>query len=200
MVRWVVLGFAACFRSKASLVAENLCLRQQLLVLQRNRSRPRFKNVDRCFWILACWWFPRWHEAPLIVKPETVLDWHRRGWKVYWRWRWRSRGRGKGGRRRIPAELRQLIRRMARENPLWGQQRIQAELARLGFKISARTVVKYMIRPHGGEPSPGWQKFLRRHASDIRACDFSVSRQSFSEPFMSSSWCTTAAARSCTSK
>lgn len=170
MVRWAVLGFAAFFRSKASLVAENLCLRQQLLVLQRSRSRPRLKNVDRCFWILACRWFSRWRKALLIVKPETVLDWHRRGWKVYWRWR--SRGRGKGGRRRIPAELRQLIRRIARENPLWGQQRIQAELARLGFKISARTVAKYMRRPHGREPSPGWQKFLKRHAGDIWACDF----------------------------
>jgi len=166
----VVRAFAALFMRRASLVAENLCLRQQLLVLQRGRRRPRLNNADRRFWILASRWIPDWWSSLLIVKPETVLGWHRKGWRAYWRWR--SSPRGKCGRRRIALELRALIRRMASENQLWGQRRIQAELARLGFNVSARTVAKYTRRPYDGLPSPGWRTFLERHATDIWACDF----------------------------
>ncbi len=170
MIIWAARAIAALFTRKASLVAENLCLRQQLLVLQRGRRRPQLDDADRRFWILASRWFPGWWSSLLIVKPETVLGWHRKGWRTYWRWR--SRPRGIGGRRRIPLELRALIRRMASENRLWGQRRIQAELARLGFDVSARTVAKYMRRPYDGVPSPGWRTFLERHATDIWACDF----------------------------
>ena len=106
----------------------------------------------------------------LIVKPETVLRWHRGGWRTYWHWR--SRWRGKPGRRPIAPELRALIRGMAAENRLWGQQRIQAELARLGFQVSARSVAKYMRRPWDGESSPSWRSFLKQQASAIWACDF----------------------------
>ena len=156
--------------SKTSLVAENLCLRQQLLVLQRRHPRPRLRDADRRFWILACRWFSGWRRSLLIVKPETVLGWHRKGWKSYWRWR--SRAPGNNGRHPIRGELRLLIRRMTSENTLWGQRRIQAELARLGYKVSARTVAKYMRRPHGREPSPGWRIFIRQHAGETWACDF----------------------------
>lgn len=120
--------------------------------------------------ILACRWFPRWRKSLLIVKPETVLAWHRKEWKAYWRWR--SRPRGSLGRRKIPHEVRMLIRRMATENSLWGQKRIQAEPARLGFKVSARTVAKYMRGIHDRGPSPGWRKFLVSHARETWACDF----------------------------
>jgi hypothetical protein len=141
-----------------------------LIVLQRRTPRPRLRDGDRRFWILACRWVPRWRESLLVVQPATVLGWHRRGWTAYWRWR--SRCRRGGGRPRIAGELRALIRRMAAENFLWGQRRIQGELARLGFGVSARTVARYMRRPYHGVPSPSWRDFLRRHAQDIWACDF----------------------------
>lgn len=170
MLWWFGWGILACFRSRASLVAENVCLRQQLLVLQRRQPRPRMRDADRRFWVLACRWFAAWRGSLLIVKPETVLRWHRCGWRAYWRWR--SRPRRKVGRRPISAELRALIQRMATENPLWGQRRIYAELRRLGFRVSARTVAKYMPRPHDRGPSPGWRAFLKQNASAIWACDF----------------------------
>ncbi len=151
MVQWLVFTITACFKSRAQLVAENLCLRQQLVILKRRQPRPCLRNADRRFWILACRWLARWRETLIIVQPETVLGWHRKGWKAYWRWR--SRQSGRGGRRHIDPELRALIRRMARENTLWGQRRIQAELYRLGFKVCARTVAKYMrwqVHPRRG--------------------------------------------------
>ncbi len=169
-MRWVVRAIAAFFRPKASLVAENLCLRQQLLVLQRRHPRPRLQDRDRRFWILASRWFPRWRRPLLIVTPGTVMGWHRKGWKTYWRWR--SRPRGRSGRKTIPPEVKALIRRMATENFLWGQKRIQAELAKLGFTVSARTVAKYMRGFHRGAPSPRWRNFLTSHAREIWACDF----------------------------
>ena len=170
MFRLLLCAIAAIFRPRALLIAENLCLRQQLLVLQRRRPRPCLSNADRRFWILASRWFGGWRHPLRIVKPETVLRWQRQGWKVYWTWR--SRRGVRAGRHSIPQELQGLIRRMAAENRLWGQKRIQAELTRLGFKVSARTVAKYMrLRPSRG-PSPGWRKFLKDHASNIWACDF----------------------------
>ena len=108
--------------------------------------------------------------ALLIVTPGTVLRWHRRGWRAYWLWR--SRPRRKTGRPPIAPELRALIRRLAAENRLWGQRRIQAELARLGLEVSARSVAKYMRRRWNGEPAPRWRSFLKQHASAIWACDF----------------------------
>ena len=169
MIRWLAPAVTACFKSKTQLIAENLCLRQQLVVLKRRQQRPRLRDSDRRFWIVAYRWFTRWRETLIVVQPETVLGWHRRGWKAYWRWR--SLRRWRGGRRRIPPELRALIRRIASENSLWGQQRIQAELARLGFRVCARTVAKYMRRPYDGVPSPGWRRFLAQHAKEIWACD-----------------------------
>src|SRR5215510_1688053 len=139
-------AIAALLRPKALLVAENLCLRQQLVVLRRRQLRPRLLGADRRFWILARQWYSGWRDVLLIVQPETVLRWHREGWRAYWRWR--SRPRRTGGREPISAEVRALIRRMASENQFRGQRRIQAELARLGFKVSARTVAKYMRRPY----------------------------------------------------
>jgi putative transposase len=106
----------------------------------------------------------------LIVKPETVLGWQRAGWRAYWRWR--SCRQARGGRPTIRGELQALIGCMAAENRLWGQRRIQAELARLGFQVSARTVAKYMRGCRGRGPTGAWREFLTRHASDMWACDF----------------------------
>ncbi len=169
MIRCLAYAFTAIFQSRASLVAENLCLRQQLVVLKRRQIRPQLRDADRRFWVLACQWFSGWRRSLIVVKPDTVVSWHRKGWKAYWRWR--SRRQVETGRRKIDPELRELIRRMARENPLWGQRRIQAELTRLGFRICARTVARYMRRPYSGAPSPGWRQFLSQHSNDIWACD-----------------------------
>jgi putative transposase len=171
VVRFLVWVISAALRPKALLIAENLCLRQQLLVLQRRRPQPPLRNADRQFWICASRWFAGWRNSLLIVKPETVLRWHRRGWRAYWSWR-SNRQHRRIGRRPIPQDLQALIRQMASENRLWGQKRIQAELARLGFRVSARTVAKYMRPRHSRGPSPGWREFLKRHESNIWACDF----------------------------
>jgi hypothetical protein len=120
-------------------------------------------------------WFGGWHGSLLLVKPETVLRWHRRGWRAYWSWRSR-RQRGRGGRRPIPPELQALIRRITTENRLSGQKRMQAELSRLVFAVSARTVAKYMNRRSRG-PSPGWRKFLKRHGRAYGLAISSVSKQ-----------------------
>jgi putative transposase len=170
VIRWAGRAIAAWAKPRADLIAENLCLRQQLIVLQRRVPRPRLRDGDRRFWILVCRSFLTWRDSLLVIQLNTVLRWHRRGWTAYWRWR--SRPRTRGGRPPLPRALRALIRRMAVENRLWGQRRVQAELARLGFPVSARTVAKYMRRPYDGVPSPTWRKFLTRHAKDIWACDF----------------------------
>lgn len=168
MWRALISVLAGVFKPRSRLIAENVCLRQQLVVLKRRQKRPSLHDADRRFWILASRLFGRWRERLLIVQPETVLRWHRKGWKAYWSWRSR---RKKGGRQRIPLDVRKLIRQMTRENPLWGQQRIQAELVALGFTVCARTVAKYMRRPWSGQPSPRWRQFLARHADGIWACD-----------------------------
>jgi putative transposase len=115
LLLWAIL---AALKPKALLVAENLCLRQQLLVLQRQQPRPYLKTVDRFFWVVASRWLDGWRPLLLVVKPKTVLKWHQRGWRLYWAWR--SRTRPRTGRRAIPQQLQMLIRRMAVENRLLG--------------------------------------------------------------------------------
>lgn len=163
-MRWLVRLLVACCKPRTILALENLCLRQQLAVLARRQPRPALQNKDRRFWVLMCRWFDGWRECLVLATPETVLAWHRRGWRHYWRRKTKTR---RSGRRRIAPELRQLIRRMAAENPLWGQVRIMAELLKLGYVVSPRTVRRYMRRPWSGKPSPRWRDFLRQHAKDI---------------------------------
>jgi hypothetical protein len=124
--RFLLWAILVALKPKSLLIAENLCLQQQLLVLQRRQRRPYLKTASR--------WLGGWRNLLLVVKPQTVLKWHQRGWRLYWSWR--SRMRPRTGRPAIPQQLQVLIRRMAAENQLWGQKRIQAELARLGFKVS----------------------------------------------------------------
>ena len=133
MIRCLAYAFIAIFKSKARLAAENLCLRQQLIVFKRRQDRSHLRDVDRRFWVLACCWFSGWRQSLIIVKPDTVIRWHRKGWKAYW-W-WRSSRWARTGQKKIDPELREHIRRLAQENQLWGQRRIQAELARLGFRF-----------------------------------------------------------------
>jgi transposase InsO family protein len=114
-------------------------------------------------------WWAGWKDALVIVSPATVVGWHRQGFRLWWRWR----SRGRDGRPRIDAEIRQLIRRMARDNPLWGAPRLQAELRLLGNDVADSTVAKYMSRRRG-PPSPSWRFFLRNYQADVAAVDFFV--------------------------
>jgi putative transposase len=154
--------------SRMVLATENLVLRQQLMVLHRATHRPRLRHRDRLFWtgLLRLW--PNWRSLLVIVKPETVIKWHRQGFKCYRRWNSRH---GRVGRPKIGQEIRDLIRRMSRENPRWGVPRVQAELHLLGYEIAESTVAKYRVRSRK-PPSQNWKSFLSNHARQIAAIDF----------------------------
>ena len=140
-------------KSRASLEAENLVLRQQVIVLSRkSRSRVRLRNIDRLIFVRRDQSFPSILNAITVVKPETVIRWHRRGFRVYWRWKSHRRG----GRPKIDREIRDLIRAMSKENPLWGAPRIHGELLMLGIEVAQSTVARYITRRQG-PPSQGWK-------------------------------------------
>ena len=161
---------ASPFKLKSRLEAENAALRHQLIVLRRRaQRRVRLTNSDRWFLIQLYRWFPSILQVVTIVQPETLVRWHRAGFRCYWRWKSRLRG----GRPQISAELRALIRRISIENPLWGAPRIHGELLKLGFEVAQATVAKYMVKRYG-PPSQGWRTFLRNHAPDIAAMDLFV--------------------------
>ena len=166
----VLAVLAVPFKSKRLLEAENAALRHQVMVLRRQvRGRIHLTNFDRLFLVQLYRWCPSILRALVIIEPETVVRWHRAGFRCYWRWKSRLRG----GRPQISAELRALIRRMSIENPLWGAPRIHGELLKLGFEIAQSSVAKYMVKRHG-LPSQGWRTFLRNHAPDIAAMDLFV--------------------------
>src|SRR5215472_8559844 len=168
----ILLTLRSLLEVPASREAEILVLRQQLLLLDRKLpKRARLRNIDRLILVSLSRLFPSVLDAMVIVKPETVLRWHRQGFRAYWRWKsWR-----RGGRPRIDRELRQLIRRMSRENPLWGAPRIHGELLMLGIEVSESTVGRYMIRI-GRPGSQGWKTFLRNQATGIASIDLFVVR------------------------
>jgi hypothetical protein len=158
------------FRPRAALEAEILVLRQQIIVLRRDSpSRVPFRAVDRMVLRWVCQLFPKTREALAIVRPDTVVRWHRAGFRCYWRWKSRSRP----GRPAVPAEIRQFIRQMSIANPLWGAPRIHGELLKLGIDIGQTSVAKYMARRRG-PPSQGWKTFLRNHADGVAAMDLFV--------------------------
>src|SRR6202047_2406647 len=167
-------------KSRASLEAENLVLRQQVIVLSRkSRSRLRLRNIDRLIFVWLYRFFPSILNAITVVKPETVIRWHRRGFRAYWRWKSRRRG----GRPKIDREIRDLIRRMSKENSLWGAPRIHGELLMLGIEVAQSTVARYMTRRQG-PPSQDWKTFLRNHAAGIASIAlFGVRTISFKLPY-----------------
>ena len=167
---FVLAVLVSPFKAKSRLEAENAVLRHQLSVLRRKvRGRVPLTNNDRWFFVRLYRWFPSIVQVLTVVRPETLVHWHRAGFRRYWRWKSRSRG----GRPQVETELRVLIRRMSVENPLWGAPRIHGELLKLGFQVAQSTVAKYMAKRRG-PPSQGWRTFLRNHAPDIAAIDLFV--------------------------
>jgi transposase InsO family protein len=167
----LILGlFASIFNSRANLEAEVLILRQQINVLRRRMpKRANLNNTDRLLFVWLYRLFPSVLGAVAIVRPETIIRWHRVGFRAYWRWRSRNRV----GRPRVSAELRTLIGEMSRANPLWGAPRIHGELLKLGFEVAQSTVARYTCR-RGRPPSQGWRTFLTNHADGIAAVDLFV--------------------------
>jgi len=165
-----LLGAArSSLRSRHDLALENLVLRQQLARLRLQAKRPRLTRTDRIFWVIVSRLWGRWRESLVIVKPETVIAWHRKGFRLYWAWK----SRKKDGRPRVEVEIRQRIREMANNNATWGAPRIHGELLKLGFDVSEATVSRYMPRRQN-PPSQSWRTFLRNHAHDLVSIDFCV--------------------------
>jgi len=163
-------AFAGLFRSRAALEAEILVLRHQLNVLRRKSpGRLAFSSIDRLVFAGMYTLAPNILDALKIVKPETVLRWHRAGFRAYWRWKARSRG----GRPSIPAEIRDLICKVSIANPLWGAPRIHGELLKLGIDVGQTTVAKYMAKTRRPPPQ-GWKTFLLNHTDGIASMDLFV--------------------------
>ncbi len=169
-MQFTKLFFIALFKifsCKADLIAENISLRQQLAIYKRKHKRIPIKNSDRLFWIFISKFWSKWKSALIIVKPATVVRWHKNLFKIYWC----LKSRKKPGRPKIETEIRRLIRKLSQENPKWGVPHIKSELALLGYDVAESTVAKYIFK-HPKPPSQTWRTFLKNHAADIVACDF----------------------------
>src|SRR5436853_2570669 len=159
---------SSILRSRAALQLENLALRHQIGVLQRSaRRRPKLTSRDRLLWMCLSCRCSDWRSALAIVQPETVLAWHRAGFRLFWTWKVR---RGQPGRPAISREVRDLIRKMCRQNPSWGAPRIHGELLKLGIDIAESSVSKYMVRC-GKPPSQTWRTFLDNHLQQLVSID-----------------------------
>jgi putative transposase len=178
MIIFSLLFVRRSFRTRVALRAEILALRHQLLVLQRsNRGhRLRLCIADRFVWVCLSRLWSGWQSALVIVKPETVIAWHRQGFRLYWRWK----SRHAKGRPSVSREVTDLIRKMSLANPRWGAPRIHGELLKLGFELSHATVAKYMLRRRK-PPSQTWHTFLRNPSKDIVGADFFVLPTAFFE-------------------
>jgi putative transposase len=165
----ILAGIRIFFRSRSDTALEVLALRQQIAVLKRKRPRPTLNSRDRLFWTTLRRFWSRWRDVLVIVKPDTVIGWHRAGFQLFWRWRSRPRG----GRPKISDEIRGLIRRLAEENPEWGAPNIHGELQKLGFVVCERSVARYLRRiRRRGDSSKRWLAFLQNHREVIVAFDF----------------------------
>ncbi len=168
----IVRSLLAALRPRRDLVLENLALRHQLQVALRTNPRPRLRPGDRALWVwLRSGWPDGWRRHLRLVRPETVLRWHRKGWRLYWTWKSRTRL----GRHPLNAEVRALIARISKENPLWGTERIRGELMKLGIVVSNRSIRRYRwrrTRPEGDHQR--WRKFLRNQLRGIWAADLFV--------------------------
>ena len=168
ILKAVLSALRSIFRSRAALLAENVVLRQQIIVLRRSVPKPRIHARDRVLLALAARVFSSVLNAIIIVRPKTVVRWHR----SFWRLIWRVKSRRPGGRPPADADLRSLIRRSWTENPLWGEDKIAAELGKLGYKVSPRTVAKYRPPHLPRNRGQSWPTFVRNHIHQTWACDF----------------------------
>src|ERR1035438_2626843 len=160
--------FSVC-RSQAALQVEIVALRHQIGVLRRSaKKRPKLTVADRVFWAWLSGAWADWRSALIIVKPETVIAWHRKGFRLFWTWKVRH---GQSGRPAVSQEVRDLIRSMSRANPLWGAPRIHGELLKLGIDIGETSVSKYMVRQRK-PPSQTWRTFLDNHVQQLVSVDF----------------------------
>jgi hypothetical protein len=157
-----------CFRTRATLQLEVLALRHQLNVLQRSVRRPKLTAADRFLWARLSRFWSGWRSALVMVKPETVIAWHRKGFRLFWTWKVRH---GQPGRPPVSQETRKLIRQMSHENPLWGAPRIHGELLKLSIDIGETSVGKYMARGRK-PPSQTWRTFLENHIKSMVSVDF----------------------------
>jgi len=173
MIAFLILFFHAAispFKTRARLEDEIIVLRHQLNVLHRRvPSKPKLAVTDRLLFVWLYRLFPSMLNAVTIIQPDTVVRWHRTGFRLYWRWKSRSQD----GRPRIPGEIRRLIREMSQANRLWGAPRIHGELLKLGIEVAQSTVAKYMAR-NGRGRSQTWKTFLHNHAAGIGAMDFLI--------------------------
>jgi len=155
----------------ANLAAENVALRHQISVLQRNIKRPTLKERDRLFWVFLSRVWPGWRSAILIVQPDTIVRWHKRAFKFFW---WHKSQRGKRGRQSLDPEIRDIVFKMAKANPLWGAPKIHGELLKLGIEISERTVSSLIQHLRRKPPSQTWRTFIKNHMAEMVAIDFLV--------------------------
>jgi transposase InsO family protein len=166
-------------RSRRDLLAENALLRQQLIVLRRSARRPKIRGHDRGVMVMLAALTRAWRDAVLLVKPETILRWHRAGFRLFWR----RKSRTTRTSRQLASTTIALIKRVALDNRLWGAERVRGELLKLGIRVSKRTVQKYMRLARGPQPwGQSWATFLRNHASQIWACDFLQTYDIFFRP------------------
>jgi len=170
LVLALLASLRAALRSRTDLTLENLALRQQLALLRRQSKRPQFGRLDRLLWIWLSTRWAGWREALHVVRPETVIRWHRQGFRAFWTWKSRH---GRRGRPSVGSEIADLVRTMALANPLWGAPRIHGELLKLGLDISQRTVARLMPR-RPKPPSQTWRTFLENHLADLVSVDFFV--------------------------
>jgi transposase InsO family protein len=168
-VIWALLrSLLSGFQSHSWLVLENLALRHQLAVLKRQAPKPKLRPTDRLLGVGLLRFWPDWQQALLLVQPQTVIAWHRLGFRLFWRWKSRARG----GRPHVDGDFIALIQQMWQANPTWGSLRIQAELAKLGIRISHSTVRKYRPKHRRPPSAQTWKTFLHNHAREMVAIDF----------------------------
>ena len=168
MITLILTGLLFAVRTRRSLVLENLALRHQLAVLQRTAPRPRLRTSDRLFWVLLARLWSGWADAVSVVQPATVIRWHRAGFRLVWTRKSRRNGPGRPA---VALDVRALIRRMSRANPMWGAPRIHGELQKLGLEISQAAVSKYLVRRRT-PPSQTWRTFLTNHVRTLVSVDF----------------------------
>ncbi len=179
-LRNLVLVIWSKTKISSNLAAENLALRHQLAVMKRTNKRPKIRIADRLFWVLLSRTWSPWRKSLVIVGPDTVVRWHRKGFKLFWKFK--SKG---PGRPQVSREIRDLVRRMAAANPSWGAPRIHGELLRLGFEVSERTVSNLMPRrPPNSKPSQSWRTFLKNHAGKCSIDFFTVPTAAFNILFV----------------